>query len=59
MRALDWIKQLFNRPPPEDYDHEDVEEAERIRDRVEDIRMSNLTPGSAGEFYESGRGKRD
>jgi hypothetical protein len=57
VRVLRWLKRLFRRPPPAEYDHEDVEEAERIRDRVEDIRMSNLG-GSAAEYYESGRGKR-
>jgi hypothetical protein len=57
VRVLGWLKRLFRRSPPADYDHEDVEEAERIRDRVEDIRMSNLG-GSAAEYYESGRGKR-
>lgn len=57
VRAFDWIRRLFRRPPPEEYDHEDVEEAERIRDRVDDIRMSNLG-GSAAEYYETGRGRR-
>jgi hypothetical protein len=58
VRALEWVKRLFRRPPEEEeYDHEDIEEAQRIRDRVEDIRMSNLG-GSAGEYYESGRGQR-
>jgi hypothetical protein len=57
VRTLDWIKRLFRRSPPEEYDHEDVEEAERIRDRVDDIRMSNLG-GSAAEYYESGREQR-
>jgi hypothetical protein len=57
VRTLDWIKRLFRRSPPEEYDHEDVEEAERIRNRVEDIRMSNLG-GSGAEYYESARGQR-
>jgi hypothetical protein len=55
MRRLDWIRRLFKRRPPTEYDHEDVEEAARIRDRVETTRLSNLS-GSAAEFYDSGRG---
>jgi hypothetical protein len=55
--AMNLLKRLFRRlqSPPGADDRAAVAEAERLRDQMETIRLSQRA-GSAGENYQSGRG---